>query len=93
MLERLGDDSLARFQLETGRTHQIRVHCSHWGHPVVGDPLYSRCRRLPMAVPGQTLHAVELGLNHLLTQERIVCRAALPPCFQALLRRLGPPGC
>ena len=50
--------------------------------------LYSRCRRLPMALPGQMLHAVELGLNHPLTQERIVCRAELPPCFQILLRRL-----
>ena len=88
VLERLGDYSLARFQLETGRTHQIRVHCSHGGHPVVGDPLYSRCRRLPMALPGQMLHAVELGFNHPLTQERIVCRAELPPCFQRLLRRL-----
>ncbi len=58
------------------------------GHPVVGDPLYSRCRRLPMALPGQMLHAVELGFNHPLTQERIVCRAELPPCFQRLLRRL-----
>ena len=85
---RLGDYSLARFQLETGHTHQIRVHCSHGGHPVVGDPLYSRCRRLPMNLPGQMLHAVELGFNHPLTQERIVCRAELPPCFQRLLRRL-----
>ena len=41
-----------------------------------------------MALPGQMLHAVELGFNHPLTQERIVCRAELPPCFQRLLRRL-----
>ncbi len=41
-----------------------------------------------MALPDQMLHAVELGLNHPLTQERIVCRAELPPCFRMLLRRL-----
>ena len=92
VLERLGDYSLVCFQLETGRTHQIRVHCSHGGHPIVGDPLYSRCRRLPMALPGQMLHAVELGLNHPLTQERIVYSAEPPPCFQGLLRCLRPAG-
>lgn len=92
VLERLRDYSLLRFQLETGRTHQIRVHCSHGGHPIVGDPIYSRCRHLPMALPGQMLHAVELGLNHPLTQERIICSADLPHCFQVLLRLLRTPG-
>ena len=87
-LERLGDYSLLRFTLDTGRTHQIRVHCSHWGHPIVGDPLYSRCRRLPMALPGQMLHAAELGLNHPVTQERIVCKAEPPEVFRKLLAKL-----
>ncbi len=89
VLERLGPYSLVRFQLETGRTHQIRVHCSHWGHPILGDPLYSRCRHLPMALPGQMLHAMELGLHHPLTQEPMVFTAEPPPCFQELLRKLG----
>ena len=87
-LERLGSYSLLRFHLDTGRTHQIRVHCSHWGHPIVGDPLYSRCRRLPMALPGQMLHAAELGLDHPVTGERILCAAEPPEVFRKLLERL-----
>jgi len=45
VLERLGDYALLRFKLDTGRTHQIRVHCAHIGHPIVGDPVYSRARK------------------------------------------------
>jgi hypothetical protein len=53
-----------RFKLDTGRTHQIRVHCAHIGHPIVGDATYSRCRKLPIPLSGQALHAVALGLDH-----------------------------
>jgi len=45
--ERLGNYSLMSFKLDTGRTHQIRVHCSHINHQIVGDPLYGRCKKLP----------------------------------------------
>jgi 23S rRNA pseudouridine1911/1915/1917 synthase len=85
VIERLGDCALLRFKLDTGRTHQIRVHCAHIGHPIVGDPVYSRCRKLPAALPGQALHAVALGLNHPITGERLLCEAPLPPAFEKLL--------
>ena len=92
LLERLGDYALLRFKLDTGRTHQIRVHGAHTGHPIVGDPLYSRCRRLPMELPGQMLHAVQLGLTHPISGERLRFEADPPEAFTrllALLRRRG----
>lgn len=95
VVERLGDHALLRFKLDTGRTHQIRVHCAHMNHPIVGDPVYSRCRNLPLSLPGQALHAVQLGLDHPITAERLVCQAPLPPVFVKLLnllrRRAGVP--
>ena len=88
VIERLGDYALLRFKLDTGRTHQIRVHCAHTNHPILGDPVYSRCRNLPLALPGQALHAVQLGLDHPITGERLVCEAPLPPVFDKLLQLL-----
>ena len=85
LVERLGDYSLLRFKLDTGRTHQIRVHCAHIGHPIVGDGTYSRCRKLPIDLAGQALHAVQLGLNHPITGERLVLEAPLPEPFERLL--------
>ena len=85
LMERFGDYSLLRFKLDTGRTHQIRVHCAHINHPVVGDPTYSRCRKLPVDLPGQALHAVQLGLDHPITGERMVFEAPLPPVMEKLL--------
>jgi len=64
------------------------VHCAHIGHPIVGDPTYSRCRRLPMELPGQMLHAVRLGLNHPISGERLVFEAPLPERLTTLLARL-----
>ena len=90
LLERLGDYSLLRFKLDTGRTHQIRVHCAHMNHPVVGDPSYSRCRKLPIDLPGQALHALQLGLDHPISGDRMVFEAPLPPVMEklrAVLRR------
>jgi 23S rRNA pseudouridine1911/1915/1917 synthase len=83
--ERLGDYSLLRFKLDTGRTHQIRVHCAHSNHPVVGDPTYSRCRKLPMELPGQALHAIQLGLDHPISGERMVFQAPLPDVLDKLI--------
>ena len=88
LLERLGDYALLRFKLDTGRTHQIRVHCAHIGHPIVGDPVYSRCRKLPIALPGQALHAFQLGLDHPITRERLLFEAPPPPVFEKLLALL-----
>ena len=88
LLERLGDYALMRFKLDTGRTHQIRVHCAHIGHPIVGDPVYSRCRKLPMALPGQALHAFQLGLDHPIRKDRMLFEAPLPEVMEKLLKLL-----
>ncbi len=85
MDERLGDYSLLRFKLDTGRTHQIRVHCAHMGHPIVGDLTYSRCRKLPIELPGQALHAFQLGLDHPILMNRMLFQAPLPPVMEKLL--------
>ena len=64
-------------------------------HPVVGDPTYSRCRKLPIELPGQALHAVQLGLDHPITRERMVFEAPLPSVMEKLLgvlRRRGASG-
>ncbi|MCU0568640.1 MAG: RluA family pseudouridine synthase [Oculatellaceae cyanobacterium Prado106] len=86
--ERLGNYTLMRFQLETGRTHQIRVHSAHIGHPVVGDPVYSAGRSVGVNLPGQALHAWKLRLQHPLTEEWIEAIAPIPPSFTKLLEVL-----
>ena len=88
LVERLGDYSLLRFKLDTGRTHQIRVHAAHLGNPVLGDQKYSRCRKLPIDLPGQVLHAIELSLDHPNTGERMLFKAPLPEVFVSLLHSL-----
>lgn len=62
--ERLANYTLIHFQLETGRTHQIRVHSAKIGHPIVGDPLYSSAHSIGVNLPGQALHAWKLQLQH-----------------------------
>jgi 23S rRNA pseudouridine1911/1915/1917 synthase len=86
--ERLGNYSLVRFQLETGRTHQIRVHSAHLGHPVVGDPVYSLGRSVGVNLPGQVLHAWKLRLIHPVSGEWIEAIAPVPPVFTKLLEVL-----
>ncbi|KGG13179.1 MULTISPECIES: RluA family pseudouridine synthase [Prochlorococcus] len=86
--ERLGNYSLIAFQLDTGRTHQIRVHCAHIGHPIIGDSTYSRCRKLPIALSGQALHAYQLGLKHPQTNKEMLFEAPLPISFKRLLKVL-----
>jgi 23S rRNA pseudouridine1911/1915/1917 synthase len=83
--ERLGNYTLMRFQLETGRTHQIRVHSAYIGHPVVGDPLYSSGRSVGVNLAGQALHAWKLKLQHPVTAEWIEVTAPPPPSFLTLL--------
>ena len=88
LIERLDSYSLMKFKLDTGRTHQIRVHTSHIGYPIVGDPTYSRCRKLPINLSGQMLHAVKLGLNHPISNVHMEFEAPLPESFERLLTTL-----
>ncbi len=83
--ERLGDYSLLRFKLDTGRTHQIRVHSAHIGHPIVGDVTYSRCKKLPTNLAGQVLHAVQLGIKHPISNKEMLFEAPLPDDFLKIL--------
>lgn len=83
--ERLGNYTLIHFQLETGRTHQIRVHSAYIGHPIVGDPIYSSGRSLGVNLPGQALHAWKLSLQHPVSGEWIEVTAPLPKTLTTLL--------
>ncbi|MBV9386296.1 MAG: RluA family pseudouridine synthase [Chroococcidiopsidaceae cyanobacterium CP_BM_ER_R8_30] len=84
--ERLGNYSLLHFQLETGRTHQIRVHTATMGLPIVGDPVYSSGAKVGVNLPGQALHAWRLRLQHPLDEARWISVTAPPPdAFVTLL--------
>jgi len=84
--ERLGNYTLMEFELETGRTHQIRVHSAFMGHPIVGDQVYGSGRKsINVNLPGQALHAWRLRLKHPMTEEWVVALAPLPPTFTKLL--------
>ncbi|MBJ6363177.1 RluA family pseudouridine synthase [Paenibacillus sp. GCM10012307] len=76
VLERLGDYSLLELQLETGRTHQIRVHMKYIGHPLAGDPVYGRSKTI--GLKGQALHAAVLGFNHPSTGEYLEFERPIP---------------
>ena len=79
--------TLVRFSLETGRTHQIRVHCKHIGHPIVGDPVYGM-KKQRFHLNGQLLHACRLTLTHPRTGERMTFEAPLPDYFLNVLHTL-----
>ena len=87
VLERFGVYTYLELTLETGRTHQIRVHLSHIGHPIVGDPLYGR-RKQKFNLNGQVLHAYRLSLRHPTTGEPMSFYAPLPDYFENLLTHL-----
>jgi 23S rRNA pseudouridine1911/1915/1917 synthase len=86
VMERLGDLTLVEARLETGRTHQIRVHFSAIGHPVAGDPVYSR--RDHLGIGRQFLHSYRLEFLHPFTGEDLKFEAPLPDDLQAVLDRL-----
>ncbi|WP_309224630.1 RluA family pseudouridine synthase [Halomicronema sp. CCY15110] len=88
VVERLDNFTLIRFRLETGRTHQIRVHCLHMKHPMVGDPVYGVGRSVGVNLPGQALHAEKLTLRHPVTGKLVTAIAPLPPHFIKLLNVL-----
>ncbi|QXA19821.1 RluA family pseudouridine synthase [Streptococcus gordonii] len=86
VLERFGDYSLVELQLETGRTHQIRVHMAYIGHPVAGDEVYGP--RKTLKGHGQFLHARTLGFTHPRTGEVLEFMAEAPAIFQETLKKL-----
>ncbi len=96
VLERFSNTAYLQLQLQTGRTHQIRVHMAHLGFPLVGDSLYGRratksllpeaeLRQLVNEFPRQALHAFSLSLNHPDSGERMTWEAPLPEDFESLL--------
>jgi 23S rRNA pseudouridine1911/1915/1917 synthase len=92
----LNGATLVRCQLETGRTHQIRVHMADHGLPLLGDPVYGKPSRVPLLrevaeeLGRQALHARVLGFVHPITGERLRFEVEAPEDFQRTLRRLGP---
>ena len=87
VLEHYQGYTLMKFRLETGRTHQIRVHMAHIGHPIIGDPLYGPAKD-KWKLQGQCLHAGELELTHPVTGERMLFEAPLPEYFEKVLQKL-----
>ena len=88
VLERFGDFTYIRCRLETGRTHQIRVHMSSIGHPLLGDQVYGPKKCPFPKLQGQTLHAKTLGFVHPRTAEYVETEAPLPEYFQKLISQL-----
>ncbi len=86
VLERFGNYTYIECRLETGRTHQIRVHMAHISHPVLGDTVYGP-KKPPYSLEGQTLHAMVLGFIHPVKKEYMEFTAPLPEYFERLLKR------
>lgn len=84
--ERFGDYTLLELKLETGRTHQIRVHMKFIGHPLVGDPMYGRSKGIKMS--GQALHAAVLGFVHPSSGQYLEFNAPLPADMEDVLQAL-----
>src|SRR5579884_3703314 len=94
-LEVLRDAALIECRLETGRTHQVRVHMASIGHPLVGDPVYGRSGKThgkllkELGFHRQALHATELGFTHPVTRHRLSFSSPMPPDMQELFNVLG----
>ena len=90
VLERFGEVSYIKLQLETGRTHQIRVHMSNSGHPLLGDELYGGGttkfeKAHPKLFDGQALHAIKLSFEHPISKEKLTFECDLPDNFKKML--------
>lgn len=85
VLERYREYTYIECVLETGRTHQIRVHMASIGHPLLGDEVYAAGRKCPFSLQGQTLHAMIIGFIHPSTGEYLEIEAKLPEYFEHLL--------
>lgn len=88
VLKRFGNFTYVSCELETGRTHQIRVHMASIGHPILGDDVYGPAKCPVKNLIGQTLHAKTLGIIHPRTQEYLEVNAPLPNYFENLLKTL-----
>lgn len=94
-LQVLKDAALVECRLETGRTHQVRVHMASIGHPLVGDPVYGRSGKThgkllkELGFHRQALHATELGFTHPVTKSRLSFSSPMPPDMQELFNALG----
>jgi 23S rRNA pseudouridine1911/1915/1917 synthase len=94
-LKLLKDSALVECRLETGRTHQVRVHMASIGHPLVGDPVYGRSGKAhgkllnELGFHRQALHAAELGFVHPVTKNRLSFSSPMPPDMQELFNELG----
>ncbi|GGI43285.1 pseudouridine synthase [Paenibacillus marchantiophytorum] len=86
VIERFGDFTLVELKLETGRTHQIRVHMKFIGHPLVGDPMYGKSKG--MLMNGQALHAAVLGFKHPRSGEWLQFEAPIPADMDELLQTI-----
>ena len=87
VLERFKDYTLIEVKIKTGRTHQIRVHMSEIGFPIVGDSVYSNGKN-PFGVTGQMLHAYKLKFIHPTTKKEMEFKAELPKYFKEILDKL-----
>ena len=87
VLERYSGYTYLKCRLETGRTHQIRVHLATMGHPLLGDTVYGRKKPVP-GLAGQCLHAKKLSFLHPRTEERLTVECPLPEWFEAVLKKL-----
>ena len=88
VLERFGEYTLVECQLETGRTHQIRVHMTSIGHPLINDPKYGPKKSSPFAINGQALHSLQLTLTHPVTKEKMTFTAPIPTDMEKILTGL-----
>ena len=87
VLKRFKQYTYIELRLETGRTHQIRVHMAHIGHPLVGDPLYG-VKKEKVKHEGQLLHAKTLGFIHPTKGEYMEFDSELPAYFQSVMRKI-----
>lgn len=86
VIERFKDTTLIELNLETGRTHQIRVHMNYIGYPIVNDSVYGRRKKIDAT--GQCLHACMLGFVHPITNKYMEFNSELPPCFLNVLDKV-----
>ena len=88
VIKRYDNYTLLEIKIDTGRTHQIRVHLAEIGHPVVGDYIYSNGKN-PFGVEGQMLHAKQIEFKHPSTGEQMKIEAPVPDYFNEIIEKLN----